>query len=269
LSQDAFPLPPIAADAVSDNIDGMAAFSSRGPTIDQRIKPDVVAPGTYILSALSRDVADPKTAGWATSQDPLLLFDGGTSMATPLVAGSAAVIREYLATQHNIAAASAALVKALLINGANPIPGQYKPSETGPIPNNADGFGRIDLSTVTKSFQAPASLTLLEENTALDTGDHEAQIVDIASGVSMLKVTLVWTDPAAAALQNDLDLIVRHSNGQETHGNMPTASAAFDRTNNVEQVSWIGIPQGTVTVIVRAFHITRFPQSYALVIRTA
>ena len=31
----------------------MAAFSSRGPTDDARIKPDVVAPGTWILSGYS------------------------------------------------------------------------------------------------------------------------------------------------------------------------------------------------------------------------
>ncbi|MEL7362380.1 MAG: S8 family serine peptidase, partial [Bacteroidota bacterium] len=38
---------------VSDDVEGMAAFSSRGPTDDGRIKPDVVAPGTNVLSTRS------------------------------------------------------------------------------------------------------------------------------------------------------------------------------------------------------------------------
>jgi subtilisin family serine protease len=45
---------PIHDDPMADNFDGMAAFSSRGPTDDGRIKPDVVAPGTYIVSTRSQ-----------------------------------------------------------------------------------------------------------------------------------------------------------------------------------------------------------------------
>lgn len=49
---DDFPANPIKSDKRSDDAEGMVAFSSRGPTVDGRIKPDVVAPGTYILSTL-------------------------------------------------------------------------------------------------------------------------------------------------------------------------------------------------------------------------
>ncbi len=49
-----FPANPIRDDAVADNVSGMAAFSSRGPTDDGRVKPDVVAPGTSIVSTRSR-----------------------------------------------------------------------------------------------------------------------------------------------------------------------------------------------------------------------
>lgn len=77
-----------------------------------------------------------------------------------------------------------------------------------------------------------------------------------------LKITLVWTDPPGAALQNDLDLIVRVG-GQERHGNMGT-NPGFDRVNNVEQVSWKGLPAGDAEVVVRAHRITQFAQPYAL-----
>lgn len=123
-----YPANPIASDRMANDPDGMVAFSSRGPTTDGRIKPDVVAPGSFILSTRSRDTSD---TGWAPSDDPLYFFIGGTSMATPLVAGCAAVVREYLAVERQITSPSAALVKAMLINGAQDLAGQYVPSEAG------------------------------------------------------------------------------------------------------------------------------------------
>ena len=53
-----FPANPLASDKTADNPLGMVAFSSRGPTKDQRYKPDVVAPGTYVLSTRSRALVD-------------------------------------------------------------------------------------------------------------------------------------------------------------------------------------------------------------------
>jgi hypothetical protein len=48
---------------------------------------------------------------------------------------------------------------------------------------------------------------------------------------------------AGRNLQNDLDLIVKASNGEERPGNIGTASG-FDRVNNIEQVLWENIPRG-------------------------
>ena len=136
-----FPANPVKRDKQANNPDGMVAFSSRGPTKEGRIKPDVVAPGTSILSTLSRNAPMGNTFG--TSTDPLFFFDSGTSMATPLVAGCAAVLRETL-VKNGLAAPSAALIKALLINGADVLPGQYNPSEAGESPNGNSGWGRVE-----------------------------------------------------------------------------------------------------------------------------
>jgi hypothetical protein len=123
----------------------MAAFSGRGPVQNGRTKPDVVAPGTAILSTRSRATQAMQTIGWLASPDPLYFNDGGTSMPTPLVAGCAAVVRQFLTTAGGIATPSAALVKAMLINGATPIKDQYTPPEVGAIPDISEGFGRVDI----------------------------------------------------------------------------------------------------------------------------
>ncbi len=78
---------PISSDKRADKTSGLAAFSSRGPTDDGRIKPDVVAPGTYIASMRSSqilfeddmegDVSNYATAmtGGGTGDSWLLLTD--------------------------------------------------------------------------------------------------------------------------------------------------------------------------------------------------
>jgi hypothetical protein len=260
-----FPAPPIFDDRVANNPEGLVAFSSRGPTLDQRIKPDVVAPGTFILSTKSRDASGD---GWGASADPLFFFEGGTSMATPLVAGCAAVLREYAIGQHAIAKPSAALIKALLVNGAHNIGGQYTPSEAGAIPNFNEGFGRVDVAAITGPRPAGTVLVLQDEATTLDTGEEESLTLTVPAGTTQLKVTLVWTDRPGEGLQNDLDLIVRSAGGVERHGNQAATSTAFDRTNNVEQVVWAQPPAGTFTITVRAFRAAQFAQSFAVVART-
>jgi hypothetical protein len=266
---------PLASDLSADNPEGMAAISSRGPTADARFKPDVVAPGTFVLSARSRKTTN---QAWSASSDPLYMFDGGTSMSTALVAGCAASVRHFLRTGQQIRQPSAALVKAALINGARPIRGQYRPSEAGTVPNNVQGFGRVDLQAVVGPYEAGETVEFFDEDRALETGEDEEFEVALGTAGRRLKVTLVWTDPPGESLQCDLDLIVRAGN-RERHGNKPAASTRFDRVNNVEQVDWANVPQASATVIVRAHSVPHLPvgppaagamtsgQSYALVVR--
>jgi hypothetical protein len=258
-----FPHEPISSDGVADNPEGMAAFSSRGPASNNRVRPDVVAPGTAILSTRSRVATG---SVWAPSRDPLYVFEGGTSMATPLVAGCAAVVRQFLQEQ-GVASPSAALVKAMLINGSKIMTGQYLPPEVGAPPDNSQGFGRIDLAATVGPYAAGQTVTFKDESRVLDTGGEEHTSQAVNSGQS-LKATLVWTDPAGEALQNDLDLIVRTPNGLEFHGNTPAGSTDFDRSNNAEQVIVANLTQGNVDIAVRAFRITA-PQTYALVVRVS
>ena len=258
-----FPSDQIGADEVADNPEGMAAFSSRGPVQSGRNKPDVVAPGTAILSTRSRAT---QNTGWLASDDPLYFFDGGTSMATPLVAGCAAVVRQFLTTTGGIAKPSAALIKAMLIDGATPIKGQYTPPEVGTIPDISEGFGRVYIPATVGPFGANAALDFKDEATQLDVNQQEQITVAVNASHTKLKATLVWTDPAGDTLQNDLDLIVQAASGEERHGNVAAGSTDFDRLNNVEQVTWSNPPAGNAVITVKAFRITTSPQSYALVV---
>ncbi|MCX7002105.1 MAG: S8 family serine peptidase, partial [bacterium] len=159
---DLFPA-QVNTDFVSTSADGVhqgiAAFSGRGPTDDGRTKPDLVAPGTDIISCRSHM----PQAGtlWGTGYGVLYnaasndyTFSGGTSMAAPLVAGAAALVRQYFAERYlpAITNPSAALVKATLINGARSLtPGQYGYGATrelppAPRPNNAEGWGQVDVA---------------------------------------------------------------------------------------------------------------------------
>ena len=204
-------------------------------------------------------------------------------------------------------------------NGAVELQGQYTPTEAGNSPNESSGWGRVHMGRTVvvpeagkaravsfdppinpdaeevptpsrKDVKVTADTTagFLDEGSALDTFDHASFTVPIPPGYSTLKVTLVWTDPAGEALQNDLDLIVVAPNRQaERHGNMGTrefpfkekaardeveavtppdghAREPFDRSNNVEQVVWEALSDGDATVIVRAHNVTTAGQMFAV-----
>lgn len=130
-----YPAEPIFSDLMTGPAgapQGMAAFSSRGPCDDGRIKPDIVAPGTFIVSARSRaHTNDVDVAPGNTNY----MFASGTSMAAPLTAGAAALARQWLTSVAGIQEPSAALLKALLISGArNMAPGQYGTGAAQEIP---------------------------------------------------------------------------------------------------------------------------------------
>jgi subtilisin family serine protease len=114
-----YPKEPLKTDLISYSAtpvpeyrQGMAAFSSRGPTDDGRIKPEVVAPGTDVISTKS-SVGGNVWASYAPNSR--YCFGGGTSMATPLAAGAAALLRQYAAERAAITNPSAPLLKAMVV----------------------------------------------------------------------------------------------------------------------------------------------------------
>jgi hypothetical protein len=268
-----FPANPIRSDYISrpyDNVhQGMAAFSSRGPCLDSRVKPDIVAPGTDIISCRSR--AAGAGTGWGV-YNTLYVYMGGTSMATPLTAGAAGLARQYLVQRRGIANPSAALLKALLVNGARSLsPGQYGTGATreirsGARPNNVEGWGQVNLAD---TLYPPNGRTSVLYDTFAATNGATNVVLFTSAGDSRLCVTLAWTDyPATAGagvtLVNDLDLTVLMPDGTAVYPNGPGTP---DHRNNVEGVDVATTSSGTYTIIIHSYNVPNGPQPYALVLR--
>jgi serine protease AprX len=258
---------PIFSSKVSDNIDGVAMFSSRGPLRDGRLKPEIVAPGTNILSARSHTPTAELLWGEYNKD---YVYSGGTSMATPLTAGAAAITREVLIKKYAIANPSAALVKATLLHTAKDMfPGQYGGGATQEFqthrPNNDEGYGRVDMAQLAGLTDA----THFVEAEVAQGADHVVTAQVSANG--KLLVNLVYTDApgataAAVALVNDLDLEVKAigANGESDQ----VVSLAKDALNNNEIVELSGLTAGMYQISVKG---TKIPmgrngkQPFALV----
>jgi hypothetical protein len=236
--------------------DAMAPFSSRGPTHDNRIKPDVVAPGTYVLSTRSRKLG-PKTWGYGRyGTSSLYMFDCGTSMATPLTAGAVGVLREYLRTRAGVASPSAALLKAALIVGAQPLIG------FAPPPDNNQGFGRVNLDAVLAPL-SPTKATFVD-GPKLSTGQLNETVLRVVEADKPLRVVLAYSDYPGPALVNNLNLVVRGPDGSVTTGNTSLGGAKLDSANNVEVVTIPHAAAGDWRVQVVAANVVQGPQAFAL-----
>jgi subtilisin family serine protease len=229
------------------SIEDVAGFSSRGPSVDGRMLPNITAPGEAIAS--TRRVAGAAQCGTAIAgTNNNFALCSGTSMAAPQVSGFAALLVEWYRTQNAGQTPSPALIKALMVNGAVDMAG------VATIPNTSEGWGRINLkSTVTNTKLMIDQTQVLTEVGA--TFQRTWAALDTAKPV---RLTLTWSDAPAGisanpTLINDLDLEV--SNGGDTYlgnvitsGNSTTGGAA-DRKNNVESVYLpVGVAAFTLTV---------------------
>ena len=262
--------------------DTIANYSLVGPTRDGRIKPDLVGPA-YVLAG--------DTDFNSKSNNCDYSYQGGTSWASPSIAGAAALVRQYYTAGYYPSGApvssdaftpSAALLKATLIAGARSVPIAWNGvSNTGgpaqPAPSYQQGFGFPVLHDVLALPGDVRRLRVVDVplQNGLAQGDTANIRVNVRAGTP-LKAVLVWTDPAGVVrgvsdttpeLVNDLDLSVTPALTGPIFGNDSLHPGQPDRLNNVEVVS---IPQpaaGVYTINVNAARIGSGPrQSYALVI---
>jgi len=235
----------------------VASFSSRGPAADGRIKPDLVVPGSAVISACSRLTESNFAA------NPAYTRLGGTSMSAAAAGGALALLREYLVNELRLAAPSAALMKAALINGASPVKTACGEAESP----QAAGFGQLDLAQTVLALKE-GRFRLADNKEGIATGETREYTFTVKSSESPVKVTLAWTDPAAPAgaaagggnaLVNDLDLVVESPDGKRWAGNhfLGANPDSPDRLNNVEQVCLPQPVPGVYRVTVKAAKVTQ------------
>ena len=229
--------------------DALTDFTAWGPTDDGRTKPDLVAPGFRIKSAM---VVPDKGYG----------VKSGTSMAAPAVSGISALVVQDCKRVFG-RAPRPSTVKAALICPA---------VDLGRVgPDFQYGWGKVD---------AQGSIDLVRARGVVEDSVRNAETdrfpFKVKAGTERLRVTLVWDDPkvaegAATTLRNDLDLVlVDPAGGRHLPWLLDPAKPAqaagrgADRRNNVEQVQVDRPRAGRWVAEVTGSTVPEAPQRYAL-----
>ena len=247
----------ITVGATNSNDDSMTSFSSWGPTDDGRLKPDITAPGC-------QNGGD----SGVTSTIPGDTYDTfcGTSMATPAVSGSVALMLEDFANKGTYPLPST--IKAILMHTTKDL------GNTGP--DYSFGYGRINATAAIDLIRNDTeSNNVIIEDEIPNQGKADLYEIEVPSGQTQLKVTLVWDDyqgtpNAAKELVNDLDLLLKSPSGTEYFPYVldpanpaNAATTGIDNLNNIEQVV-VNPEAGIWQVKVKGTTIPQPTQKYSL-----
>ena len=252
-------------------------FSSLGPSLDGRIKPDLVAPGVGVCSGLAEEAKNPAgpscLTGTHAGGNAYYMTLSGTSQATAIASGVAGLTREFIREQVGVSSPSSSLVKAAMINGARDL-------GTPDIPNAAEGWGEVNLER---------TVLPMDGTTALDTFMDDKKLLSPGFGLLYsfsldpshgLDITLAWTDEAGSAiasqsearLVNNLDLVLVGPDGTEWLGNdfsqgFTTTGGTADDVNNVERIRVAPgvLPSGNGDYVLKVLHRGGTQQDFSLV----
>eukprot|EP00551_Chaetoceros_affinis_P000335 CAMPEP_0203633872 /NCGR_PEP_ID=MMETSP0088-20131115/943_1 /ASSEMBLY_ACC=CAM_ASM_001087 /TAXON_ID=426623 /ORGANISM="Chaetoceros affinis, Strain CCMP159" /LENGTH=523 /DNA_ID=CAMNT_0050487345 /DNA_START=23 /DNA_END=1594 /DNA_ORIENTATION=+ len=271
--------------AGAKGLEYLAAFSSRGPTYDGRMKPDLVAPGASVLVPYAHEYG--KT-----------VQESGTSFSTPTVAGLGALVRQYFEegklpcnwSNGCKLDPSGSLVKAVLMNSATSLKGEVQVSEAylekkllGKVSeyDSNQGMGLVQLDS---SLPLPGKnriKAIVKNNKQIK--DQEIQDIYIratpgkcanTSYKHELRVTLAWYDlpganSCAKCLVNDLDLVIHSvtANGgvKPNSKQYPNGLNTKDNRNNVERIRFEMDDKSYYRIRVKATNLATTTTKYSLI----
>ncbi|SEJ27993.1 Por secretion system C-terminal sorting domain-containing protein [Dyadobacter sp. SG02] len=230
----------------------IVANSSRGPVKDGRLKPEITAQGSAIMSTI-----------------PANLYGGGTgtSMAAPAVSGGLAMLYERYRQLNGNQNPKNGLMKALLVNGA------VDKGNEGP--DYRFGYGWLNLLRSVKMLESQS----YSVGQVAHQGTNNFS-VNIPANTAQVKVMLYWNDPAGSTLasQNlvhNLDLQVTNPASGVILPRLLDPSAAnvnniagtgVDNRNNMEQVVINSPAAGNYTISVKGTTVGQLPsQEYFVV----
>jgi hypothetical protein len=241
----------------------LASFSSVGPTLDRRIKPDIVMPGQMVMAARANAARQNDADGSCVWPDAVAGWSG-TSFSAPLAAGYAVMLRQWAIERKGIQTPRSSLIKALFAAASRPLLGiNYYDAPGNPMveanqlsrPEWSWGHGRPVLEQLLEP-----SRTFIENEAQWNlAGGFVAYCVRtslFASSENVIDSALAWTDPPgsvsgsqyASRLVNDIDLSAVDSACDVFYGNYQNSP---DRDNNLERVS---LPVGNALGINSAVH---------------
>ncbi len=248
--------PDSRQDGVSGDTDQCALFSSCGPTRDGRIKPDLCAPGTNLPATRASAT---RARGWGLASPlPHYMYYGGTSMATGVVGGAMALLRQ--AWRRDGQAPSGPALKALCMLAATPL---HNPVTQQSEPRHAGGFGRFNLGPLLAADRHDR-ITLHDLAQPLETGACWALDFQLKTQQHFSAV-LSWYDAPGEALIQQLALVLESDGQLLAWGNHPEGDVgAPDRVNNVQRLSLFALPAGHYSLRVLAIALPEGPQAFAL-----
>jgi hypothetical protein len=276
----------------------ISAFSSTGPTPGGVIKPDIVAPGSNIVSARANHPDYyTKAVGGNIQMSCTTEQMSGTSMATPLTAGTALLVRQYFMNASFWAkycdslystcvngsfTPTGYLTKAIFLHSGQEMQRYSDPNEQqelllGRVPDVFQGYGLVRLSNVLPAPGLSQSFRLyVHDKLRLAQGNrYRWNVLMKANGINEpLKITVAWYDfwnnLGVGNLLHNLDLNVIAPDGTVYKGNNDDAG---DDQNPNEQVILQSpscyLSNCTFVIEVKAVTVTQTTQAFAIVITTS
>ncbi len=241
--------------ALNVNTSGVARFSSNGPTLDGRIKPELCARGESIYST-------------GAGSDDDYFWMSGTSMATPSVTGIGVLASQAYKKVSGGYDIRHDILKACMINTA------VDKGRKGP--DFDAGFGMVDAKATVDVINSLSTLTpLIYADSVKNAETKRVSFTMPNSG--KFKATISWIDPEASpsasrALVNDIDMWLENGAGKKFYpytlnAANPTALATKNRQNHVdnnEQIEVEYLPKGTYTLVINGSLIVTQSQEFAL-----